>query len=157
MIITPAHLDDLLSGWRQHWRGEMIMTPRRSYGPAEVHALAARDAAGAMAGLVTFAVHDGLGELVSLNTETQQQGIGTALMDAAEREARHLGATRLILATTNNNLAALRFFQKRGYRLVALHCDAVAAIRRDKPSIPMTDPDGLPIRDLIDLEKELAR
>jgi ribosomal protein S18 acetylase RimI-like enzyme len=156
MIIEQASLEDLLAGWRQHWRGEMIMTPRHQYGPDAVHALVARDASGAMAGLVTFAVHDGLGELVSLNTEAQQQGIGTALMDAAERELRQQGASRLILATTNNNLTALRFFQKRGYRLVALHCDAVAAIRREKPSIPMIDPEGLPIRDLLDLEKELA-
>lgn len=157
MIIAPASLEDLLAGWRQHWRGEVIVTPRRRYGPDEVHALVARDASGAMAGLVTFAVHEGLGELVSLNTEAQRQGIGTALMDAAERAAKLAGARRMILALTNNNLGGLRFFQKRGYCLAALHRDAVAAVRREKPSIPMTDPDGLPIRDLIDLEKELAR
>lgn len=155
MIIAPASLEDLLAGWRQHWRGERIVTPRRRYGPAEVHAFAARDGAGAMTGLVTFAVQGGLAELVSLNTEAQQQGTGTALMDAAEREARQQGAARMILATTNNNLGALRFFQKRGYCLAALHRDAVAEIRREKPSIPMVDPDGLPIRDLIDLEKTL--
>ncbi|MCZ8184463.1 MAG: GNAT family N-acetyltransferase [Beijerinckiaceae bacterium] len=155
MIIAPARMDDLLSGWRRHWRGESIVTPRRRYGPAEVHAFAARDGAGAMTGLVTFAVQGGLAELVSLNTEVPQQGVGTNLMDAAEREARQLGATRMILATTNNNLGAFRFFQKRGYHLVALHRDAVAGIRREKPSIPMVDPDGLPIRDLIDLEKTL--
>jgi ribosomal protein S18 acetylase RimI-like enzyme len=155
MIIAPASMDDLLSGWRLHWRGDVIVTPRRHYAPSEVRALAAHDQAGAMLGLVTFAVHDDLGELVSLNTEASGRGIGTALMDAAEHEARKLGAERMILATTNNNLSALRFYQKRGFRLVALHRDAVAEIRREKPSIPMVDPDGLPIRDLIDLEKTL--
>ena len=155
MIIAPASMDDLLSGWRLHWRGDVIVTPRRHYAPSEVHALAAHDQAGAMVGLVTFAVHDDLGELVSLNAETAGRGIGTSLMDAAEHEARKLGAERMILATTNNNLSALRFYQKRGFRLVALHRDAVAEIRREKPSIPMVDPDGLPIRDLIDLEKTL--
>jgi ribosomal protein S18 acetylase RimI-like enzyme len=155
MIIAPASMDDLLSGWRLHWRGDVIVTPRRHYAPSEVRALAAHDQAGAMLGLVTFAVHGDLGELVSLNTEASGRGIGTALMDAAEHEARKLGAERMILATTNNNLSALRFYQKRGFRLVALHRDAVAEIRREKPSIPMVDPDGLPIRDLIDLEKTL--
>lgn len=153
--MTPASLDEVLDSWRRHWRGETIVTPRRRYGPAEVQALATRDAAGAVTGLVTFAVESGLGELVTLNPGMPRQGIGTALLEAAEREARQQGAARMILATTNNNLVALRFFQKRGYHLAALHRDAVAAIRREKPSIPMTDPDGLPIRDLIDLEKML--
>lgn len=155
MIITPASLEDRLASWRQHWRGEVIMTPRRIYAAEDVQAFAARDESGALAGLVAFAVHDGLGELASLNVETQQQGIGSALMEAAEQAARQAGAQRMILALTNNNLGGLRFFQKRGYHLAALHRDAVAAIRRDKPSIPLTDPDGLPIRDLIDLEKAL--
>jgi GNAT superfamily N-acetyltransferase len=63
MIITPASPNDLLDGWRRHWSGETI---------------------------VTFAVEDSLGELVTLNPERQRQGIGTALMEAA---AKALGET----------------------------------------------------------------
>ena len=62
---------------------------------------------------------------------------------------------RLWLVTTNDNLAALKFWQKRGYRLVAVHRNAIAQARRIKPQIPITGQDGIPIRDEIELEKRL--
>jgi hypothetical protein len=57
--------------------------------------------------------------------------------------------------TTNDNLGALRFYQRRGLRLVALHVGAVAESRRLKPSIPEVGHDGIPIRDELELELEL--
>jgi hypothetical protein len=58
--------------------------------------------------------------------------------------------------TTNDNLAALRFYQRRGMRLVAVHAGAVAEARRLKPSIPLVGQHGIPIRDELELELDLA-
>ncbi|HEX7715028.1 MAG TPA: GNAT family N-acetyltransferase, partial [Bacillota bacterium] len=59
---------------------------------------------------------------------------------------------RLWLITTNDNLAAIRFYQLRGFVLVALHRDAIAQSRKLKPEIPLRGIDGIPIRDEIELE-----
>jgi hypothetical protein len=57
--------------------------------------------------------------------------------------------------TTNNNLRALAFYQKRGFRLVGLRPGAIDEERKLKPSMPTVDANGLPIRDEIHLELAL--
>jgi hypothetical protein len=47
---------------------------------------------------------------------------------------------------------ALRFYQKQGFMIAALHRNAIAASRRLKPEIPEIGFDGIPIRDEIELE-----
>jgi hypothetical protein len=57
------------------------------------------------------------------------------------------------LVTTNDNLDALRFYQRRGFRLAKLRRGAVDAARsRLKPTIPEVGSFGIPIRDEIVLE-----
>ena len=59
--------------------------------------------------------------------------------------------------TTNDNLAALRFYQRAGFRLLELRPGAVDEARAVlKPSIPETGNDGIPLRDEIDLVRELG-
>jgi hypothetical protein len=59
------------------------------------------------------------------------------------------------LITTNDNTAALRFWQKRGFKLLRVHRNAVEKSRKLKPEIPLTGNDGIPIRDEIELEMML--
>ena len=54
--------------------------------------------------------------------------------------------------TTNDNTAALGFYQRRGLQQRAVHRDAVEEARRLKPSIPETGLRGVPIQDEIELE-----
>ena len=54
--------------------------------------------------------------------------------------------------TTNDNLSALRFYQRRGFRLVKIWPGAVDAARKSlKPTIPQVGQNGIPIHDEIDL------
>lgn len=94
-------------------------------------------------------------EILTLDSLVEGMGIGSALLDTLEERAQEAGLTRLWLVTTNDNLASLRFWQKRGYELVAVHRNAIAAARRIKPQIPITGRHGIPIRDEIELEKRL--
>jgi len=58
--------------------------------------------------------------------------------------------------TTNDNLRALGFYQRRGFRLASLRPGAVDEARRTlKPEIPEIGDDGIPIRDELDLEMDL--
>ena len=83
------------------------------------------------------------------------RGIGSTLLEGVANEARRRGCRRLWLITTNDNLNAIRFYQRRGLRLVAVHAGAVDDARRLKPSIPLVGEDGIPIRDELEFELEL--
>ncbi len=88
--------------------------------------------------------------------EARRRGIGRALLAAAEDELRAAGLARAWLVTTNDNLAALALYQKAGWRLFALRTGALDDLRRTvKPSIPEIGEHGIPLRDELELTKEL--
>jgi ribosomal protein S18 acetylase RimI-like enzyme len=107
---------------------------------------------GARAALLAYRIEDGECEIVSLNSEIERRGAASALVARVREIAREAGCRRVWLNTTNDNLPALRFYQKRGFALVAVRPNAMAEGRRLKPSIPLLGLDGIPIRDEIELE-----
>lgn len=102
-------------------------------------------------GLATFEIADGVCELVTIEAFRRREGIGTALLDAVIERARERGASRLLVITTNDNLAAQRFYERRGLSLVAVHAGAVDEARKLKPEIPLHAEDGTPIRDEVEM------
>jgi DNA-3-methyladenine glycosylase I len=66
------------------------------------------------------------------------------------------GSRRLWLITMNDNAGALRFYQRRGFDMVASHRDALELSRRMKPPVPATGANGIPIRREIELERRLT-
>ena len=110
---------------------------------------------GEIAGLLSWIDGDEV-EILTLHAAAQWQGVGTALLEALAERCAERGRERLIVTTTNDNLGALRFYQRRGFRLRALRAGAVDESRsRLKPSIPAEGDDGIPKRDEIELEREL--
>jgi len=82
------------------------------------------------------------------------KGIGSLLVQAVEQNAFGQGCTMITLITTNDNLHAIKFYQKRGYHLVEIIQNAVEQARAYKPEIPLIGYDGIPIRDEIRLAKQ---
>jgi len=103
-------------------------------------------------GLVTYRIEGGECEIVSLNSLVEGGGVGTALVDAVKTLAVYVPCKRVWLVTTNDNVSAVRFFQKRGFRLAAVYRDALDESRKLKPDIPLIGLDGIPLRDEIELE-----
>ena len=103
-------------------------------------------------GLVTYLIRFGECEILSLDSLVEGQGIGSALVESVRKIALQSGVRRLWLVTTNDNLSALRFYQKRGFQLVKIHRRAADESRKIKPSIPLIGNFGIPIRDEIELE-----
>jgi GNAT superfamily N-acetyltransferase len=103
-------------------------------------------------GLLTYRVDGADCEVVTIDAFPKGSGAGTALIAAAVDAARVAGCSRVWLITTNDNLRALRFYQRRGFRLAALHRDALDRSRELKPSIPEIGLDGIPLRDELELE-----
>jgi GNAT superfamily N-acetyltransferase len=107
---------------------------------------------GAVSGVASWHQEQDAMELMTIDSLHPGRGVGTALMNGVIGRAREAGATRLWLITTNDNVDALRFYQRRGWCLSAVYVRAVEESRRLKPSIPLTGAYGIPIRDEIELE-----
>ena len=112
--------------------------------------------AGENAGLATYRIEGEDCEIATLDSVSEGKGVGSALIEAVKDKACAAGCKRLWLVTTNDNTPALRFYQKRGFRLVAVHANALERSRRLKPQIPLIGQDGIPLRDEIELELALA-
>ena len=102
-------------------------------------------------GLATYRRDGAATELVTIDADPTGRGIGTRLLRAIARQEAAAGARRLWLVTTNDNLDALRFYQRRGLRLVAVHPGGAAVSRRLKPTIPEVGRYGIEIRDELEL------
>jgi len=109
-----------------------------------------------LAGVLTYVIDGTACEVLTLHAAARFGGAGTALLDAVRAVARAAGCSRLWLITTNDNVDALRFYQRRGFRLVAVHAGAVDLARaRLKPEIPAVGDHGVPLRDELELEQAL--
>jgi ribosomal protein S18 acetylase RimI-like enzyme len=91
--------------------------------------------------------------IVALATDPmwQRSGVGGYLVAEAELIARRLKLTRLVVATTNDNLPALYFYQRRGYRMTALVPESITIQTHQQ----VAGFAGIPVRDEIRLEKRL--
>lgn len=149
--IGPDDIDYVRGELCRHWHSPTIGSMGREFRADELPGFIAT-ADGRPAGLVTYFADPDRCEIVTLSAAMDGLGIGTALLDAAVAEACRLGCRRAFLTTTNDNLRALRFYQRHGWRLVAVHRGAIDAYRAREPAIRWTGMNGIPCRDEIELE-----
>ena len=151
MLVRELHDDDLawaerladsFGGRLQARRGELIDV-------LALPGLVAEDD-GRPLGLLTYRLEDGECELAFVMAAERGRGIGTALLEALRGVA---GDRRIWVVTTNDNLDALRFYQRRGFALRELRPGAVDRARAElKPQISRTGEHGIPLRDELELE-----
>jgi ribosomal protein S18 acetylase RimI-like enzyme len=159
MQVRPANDDErheVAALWAERWGSPRMVTRGRVHEPMGLPMLVALDADERIAGALTYEVRDGEMEAVTVDAFIARIGAGRALIEAAAAEAGRLGCRRLWLITTNDNTPALRFYQRCGMTLAALHRGEIAASRLLKPEIPEVGRDGIPIRDELELELPLS-
>jgi GNAT superfamily N-acetyltransferase len=154
-VLRPASEDEIARDWEEFTGGAPIIGIFGEYYPQDVESLLWDDADHGHRGLVTWWAEGDRAEIVSLHAEPTGSGAGTRIMDASEEALREKGVRRIVLATTNDNVRALSFYLNRGYRLVRVHLNAMERVRASKPSVPEIGRDGLPLRDMWEVEKHL--
>jgi ribosomal protein S18 acetylase RimI-like enzyme len=106
-----------------------------------------------VSGALAYRLHgDGL-HIAALATDPlwQRSGVGGHLVAEAELLARRLSLARVIVTTTNDNLPALYFYQRRGYVITALIAGSVLAHTGEATAGFA----GIVVRDEVHLEKQL--
>jgi GNAT superfamily N-acetyltransferase len=139
----------------ERWGGVRVIVHDETFDANLLPALVA----GEKEGLATFRVYQAdrikFGELITLDAITANRGVGTALIEALISRLQNEMATILRVTTTNDNLNALRFYQRRGFRITEVRPGAVDRARCLKPSISLIGEYGIPIRDEIELERSV--
>jgi GNAT superfamily N-acetyltransferase len=136
---------------QERWGSRIVVAHGDSYDAASLPALVA----GQREGLASYRIDGDQAELITLDARTPGQGTGTALITALVERLEERGVRELCVTTTNDNLRALRFYQRCGFRISGVRCGAVNDARRQKPSIPELGQHGIPIRDEIELRLRL--
>jgi ribosomal protein S18 acetylase RimI-like enzyme len=154
VIVVPAErvpADVLRAFLAAAWHGDSVVAHGERLRPADLPGYAALDA-DRVVGHASYRIVADSCELTSIAADPPGHGIGSKLMDAVLVAARAAGCTRMWLTTTNDNLDALRFYQRRGFRLEALRPGAVDRAREQlKPELPEIGSHAIPMRDELDL------
>jgi ribosomal protein S18 acetylase RimI-like enzyme len=142
--------------YREHWGSDRVVSQGRLHSVADLPGFVAiSDQGDGIQGLVTYLIEGDECEVVSLDAVEEGLGMGTALLERAVDAARQAGCRRVLLVTTNDNMRALRFYQRRGFRLVALNPGALERSRELKPEIPETGLHGIALSDELVLARDL--
>jgi DNA-3-methyladenine glycosylase I len=143
----------------EHWRSTKIVSRGVAYYahllPGFVAELTHAPDDAPPAGLITYHIEGRSCQIITLDSLQKGMGIGSRLLDTVKQTAIEHGCKRLWLVTTNDNLEALRFYQKWGMHLVAVYPNALVESRKLKPQIPIIGKDDIPLRDEIELEINL--
>ena len=149
--LTPADLPRLTQFWREQWAGEEMLVHGEVFRPEQLEGFVNAD----WTGVVTFLAGPGGCEIISLDSLREGGGTGSELVGAVVDEATRRGCRRVFLSTTNDNLRALGFYQRRGFELVSVRRGAVTESRMRKPGIPLIGDNEIPVRDELELELRL--
>ncbi len=103
-------------------------------------------------GLITYIVYNDVLEITSLDSLKENQGIGSKLIEAVIHEAKERKCQKIVLITTNDNINAIRFYQKRGFDMAHLYRNALDISRKMKPEIPLIGENSIPLRHEIEFE-----
>jgi ribosomal protein S18 acetylase RimI-like enzyme len=147
-ITDRAFLEELL---RLRWSGGALILRGKIVHPKDVEAIAAYHD-GRLAGVATWLLEGPVIYLATLNNISDQRGVGMALLDAMMELGREKGSALLRVIVTNDNLNALGFYQRRGFRIIAVAPGAIDMIRTLMPNIPTMGANRIPVRDEIELE-----
>lgn len=103
-------------------------------------------------GLITYRIKDNECEIISLDSLKERQGIGTSLVNKVIQVATKNKCIKVTLISTNDNINALRFYQKRGFDMVRIYYNSLEIARKIKPSIPMIGEYNIPLKHEIEFE-----
>jgi GNAT superfamily N-acetyltransferase len=155
LVVRPIEdrpfLEEML---KLRWSGASILVRGQFLAPSQVNAFGAYEGDD-IAGVATWRYEGRILYLITVNNVTDRRGVGQALLEAVIAKGKADGAPLLRVLVSNDNLNALGFYQRRGFRIVAVHIGAVDAMRTYKPSIPEIGMNRIPIHDEIELEMGL--
>jgi ribosomal protein S18 acetylase RimI-like enzyme len=150
---AAADRDRALDIFRREFGGRQLVADGQPVSLEHADLLVAETEGGVTGALAWRRVNDAL-HIMALATDPmwQRSGVGGYLVAEAELLARRQSLTRIRVTVSNDNIPALYFYQRRGYRLSAVLTDSLSAQPANRGVVGFA---GIPIVDEIQLSKSL--
>lgn len=136
---------------REEWGGPMMVSLGNLYDTSALPGFVAMEEGEAM-GAILYRIEDRSCEIAALYSLCENRGIGTALINQVVEAARQKHCQRVWLVTTNDNTHAIRFYQRFGFALKAVHIGSLEVVRRLKKGVPEKGIDGIPLEHEFEFE-----
>lgn len=137
-----------------HWYSTIMIVRGKAFDLSKAEGVLAIDN-NQIKGLITYLIKDETCEILSLDSLEQSKGIGTELVNQVIGISKEVHCKRIVLITTNDNINAIRFYQKRGFDMTRLYHNALEISRQLKPEIPLIGENNIPLRHEIEFQMEL--
>lgn len=124
---------------KDEWAGPMVATRGKLYDTRILPTIVATSDNGKPWGFLSYNIQGDSLEIVTLFCIVKSVGAGTALMDRAAEIAKENSCNKMWLITTNDNTNAIKFFQKYGMTMSALHANAFENITRKLKQFPQNE------------------
>lgn len=145
------HRENVNAYIRYLWGGPMVVTLGNLYDTSNLSGYVA-EGDGALLGAVLYQLNNDECEVSVLFSLVQGIGAGTKLLDTVVNTAKENGVHRVWLITTNDDTQAIRFYQKYGFKLKAVHIGAFEVTRKLKNELPSLGNDNIPIEHEFEFE-----
>lgn len=131
---------------RDHWCTTEMALRGKLIDMTLVDGIMALDGKRNITGLVTYMIRNAICEITSLDSLEENRGTGTTLVQEVIRIAKEQKCGKIEVITTNDNIHALRFYQKRGFDMAGFYYNSLEVSRRLKPEIPLIGENGIPLK-----------
>jgi GNAT superfamily N-acetyltransferase len=139
---------------KENWGSSIIVSRRKRYEPSGLNGFIIENSEKKL-GICLYRIENNECEMVVLEAFEQRKGIGTALLNKLMEYCSSDRIKRIWLITTNDNIDALRYYQKHGFVFVCIYRNEIEYSRKMKPEIPILGNYGITIKDEIEMEKVL--
>lgn len=130
---------------KNEWAGPIVITKGISHDTSNSDGfISITD--GELTGYVLYNIHDYQCEILVLQSIIENHGVGSALIKSVIDIAKKNKCTQVWLVTTNDNIHAIRYYQRFGFEIKAVHINALDKSRKLKPSIPLLGNDSIPLK-----------
>ena len=154
--LGAEHKQSVESRAVEAWGGLTIAVHRELYDLSELPCFIAVSEADGPLGYCYYRFSGDECEIMALESFHEKMGVGFAMISAVRETALSHGCHRLYLQTTNDNIHAIGYYQRRGFTMCAVRFNELDYSRKLKPSIPLIGENGISLRHEIEFEMKLC-
>ena len=153
--ITPGNRSVINAFLMKHWYSTDMVVCGEKIDMTKLEGLAVFSQ-GEITALLTYRIKpDHICEIISLDSLIENQGTATKLLQKVFDIAQTCFCRSVTVMTTNDNLKAIGFYQKRGFDMIRLYYNSIKKSRKIKPEIPLLGDHGIPLRHELEFEYNL--
>jgi len=136
----------------KYWGSPRMLVGMHTYDVTVIDAHGLFDPAGNLVAFASWTMRDKNMMLCALHAVTEGRGIASHMLECVKDLAREQGARNIRAMVSNDNMPALIFYQKCGFRFSTLYVGAVDAYRGQMPGLIKNGYLGIPVHDALELE-----